>query len=247
MSGQMLAASLLAGLLAVAGLLTAPLERRGFGSDRGTARKLVVYGAGMVLSWALTVIAARIYPWASLLVSPGEPAAWLPAPAISAPILVAVLAAFAFVALMPLAQSLRGLRWRRAYAAAIRRSYSKLPGMLPNNGAERAAFVLVSLTAGICEEVLYRGFLIRFLHEGPLALPLLGALAASSLAFGVGHAYQGSRRILSTALAGFAFGLLFLLSGSLVPCVLLHALVDLQAVYVLRPIPEDTKAIAEAA
>jgi membrane protease YdiL (CAAX protease family) len=64
---------------------------------------------------------------------------------------------------------------------------SDRPGLLPNTAVERAAFVLLSLTAGVCKEVLYRGFLIRFLHESVLALPMAGALAASALIFGLGH------------------------------------------------------------
>jgi membrane protease YdiL (CAAX protease family) len=64
---------------------------------------------------------------------------------------------------------------------------------------------------------------------------LLGALAASSLIFGLGHAYQGFKGVLSTAVAGLFLGLLFLLSGALIPAMALHALLDLQVVYVLWP------------
>jgi membrane protease YdiL (CAAX protease family) len=152
----------------------------------------------------------------------------------------ALLVGFFLLALMPLIQSLRGPRRRRAYAKAIRRHFEGLPGFLPDTAVERFGFALLSLTAGVCEEALFRGFLIRYLHEGPLALPLLPALAAASLAFGLGHLYQGGRAVLSTGLAGAAFGLVFLLSGSLIPGIVLHALIDLQAVYVLRPSSGET-------
>jgi len=89
--------------------------------------------------------------------------------------------------------------------------------------------------AGVCEEILFRGFLIRWLHGGALGLPLVGALAASSLIFGLGHAYQGFKGVLSTAVGGLVLGLLFLLSGQLIPAMVLHALLDLQVVYVLWP------------
>jgi uncharacterized protein len=240
-------ASLLAGLLAIGGLLTAPFERWVYGSELSTLPKLVAYATYAVLAWALTAVAAWIYPWPSLIVSLGPIAAWLPAPAIAGPVLGAVLGAYLMLALLPLAQSLRGLRRRKAYAAAIRRGFSRIQGFLPNNTAECAGFSLISLTAGICEEVLYRGFLIRFLHEGAPGLPLAGALAASSLAFGLGHAYQGFKGILTTGIGGCAFGVLFLLSGSLIPGIVLHALVDLQVAYILRPVPEDAGATLEAA
>ena len=132
-----------------------------------------------------------------------------------------------------------GARAGGAYAAAIRRGFADLPGLLPNNAAERAAFVLVSLTAGVCEEVLFRGFLIRLVYgDSAAAMPLAGALAVSSLAFGLAHLYQGLKGVGRTTLAGCAFGLLFLLSGSLIPGILLHALMDLQMAYVLGPIPD---------
>ena len=125
--------------------------------------------------------AIRICGWTPLLHSPAAPEAWLPAAPITAPVIGVLTGVYLFVALLPLFQSLRGPRWRGAYAAAMRRGFATLPGFLPNTGAERLAFILVSLSAGVCEEILFRGFLIRLLHGGALAFPLLGALAASSL------------------------------------------------------------------
>lgn len=233
------AAPLLASLLLVVGLLTAPIERWFYGADDGTRRKLIGYGATIGVLWTLTLAALWICGWEPLLHSSVAMAAWLPAPP-AAPIagtaLGAVVAAYFIVAMLPFFQSLRGPRWRAAYAAAIRRVFAALPGLLPNTAAERSAFLLLSLSAGVCEEVLYRGFLIRFLHEGALALPITGALAVSSLAFGLGHAYQGFKGVLSTTVAGLGMGLLFLLSGSLIPVMVLHAVIDMQIVYVLLPV-----------
>ncbi|HEY1605233.1 MAG TPA: CPBP family intramembrane glutamic endopeptidase [Allosphingosinicella sp.] len=189
-------------------------------------------------------VAVGIDGWARLLIRPGPTAAWVPAPALIAPVLVALLAAYFLLAFLPLVQSLRGLRWRRAYQAAIRRELERIPGMVPNNSPERAAWIALSLTAGICEEVLFRGFLIRFLHESALALPIAAALAASCLCFGLAHVYLGPKGALTAAIGGFGYGLLFLLSGNLLPCVVLHALVDLQIIYVMRPIPGEAATAA---
>jgi membrane protease YdiL (CAAX protease family) len=240
-SSHFVAAWGLAGLLTVMGLLTAPLERRIYGSECGPRRKLMAYGITIAVLWTLALAAIRICGWTPLLHSPAAPEAWLPAAPITAPVIGVLTGVYLFVALLPLFQSLRGPRWRGAYAAAIRRGFSTLPGLLPGAGAERAAFILVSLSAGVCEEILFRGFLIRLLHGGALAFPLLGALAASSLIFGLGHAYQGFKGVLSTAVAGLFLGLLFLLSGALIPAMALHALLDLQVVYVLWP--ASTKAL----
>lgn len=239
MLNHLVAAWTLAGMLAVIGLLTAPLERRAYGSDSGPQRKLMAYGITIAVMWTAAAAAVWICGWGPLLQSSEAPVTWLPGARITAPAIGAGAATYLVIALLPLLQSLRGPRWRMAYAAAMRRGFSRLPGLLPNTGAERAAFILLSLSAGICEEILFRGFLIRLLHHGALALPLAGALAASSLLFGLGHAYQGFKGVLSTAVAGFCLGLLFLVSGNLIPAVVLHVLLDLQIVYVLRPSSEE--------
>jgi membrane protease YdiL (CAAX protease family) len=244
MSDLDFSAFLLTGLLALLGVAMSPFERWAYRPDAGASRKFLAYAVTILCLWALTAVAVWIYGWALLLIAPGPTAAWLPAPVIVAPVLVAALAVFFLLALMPLLQSLRGPRWRRAYQAAIRREFARIPGLVPNDAAERAAWIVLSLTAGVCEEVLFRGFLIRFLHGGAIALPVAGALAVSCLCFGLGHVYQGLKGAVNTTIAEFGFGLLFLLSGNLIPCILLHALMDLQMVYVLRPIPGGAADIA---
>jgi membrane protease YdiL (CAAX protease family) len=237
----------LTAILAIIGLVTAPFERRVHRSDPGTRRKLFAYGAIIVLEWTLAAAAIRIYGWAALFHSDVATAHWLPVHAVVGPALGAATAAYVILALLPLLQSLRGPRLRKAYAAAYRRGSSAFPGMLPNTAIERAAFILFSLTAGFCEEVLYRGFLIRFLHESALALPIAGALAVSTLFFGLGHIYLGAKGFLSALVYGLSMGILFLLSGSLIPVVVLHILIDAQVAYVLRPISGPDAAAASGA
>jgi len=86
------------------------------------------------------------------------------------------------------------------------------------------------VTAGICEEVIYRGFLLRYLQEGPMRLNAPIALIFSSVMFGLFHAGQGVGAILGTAVGGFLFGVIFLGRGSLLLPILLHALNNLRVV-----------------
>jgi membrane protease YdiL (CAAX protease family) len=233
---------LLAAALALLGLVMAPIERRLYRSPPDAGRRRFAYGLVLGVEWILAGAALGISGAPALLNSPAPASTLLPAPAI--PALAAATFLFLVLALFPLLQSLRGPDKRRAYAAAIRRAFARLPGFLPTTAGERALWILLSLTAGVCEEVAYRGFLIRFLHEGGLALPLAAALTVSSVLFGLGHLYQGLRGVVSSTIAGVAFGLLFLLTGSLIPGIILHALIDMQMAYVLRPIPGEEPAAA---
>jgi membrane protease YdiL (CAAX protease family) len=239
MIGPATAALILAIILVVLPPLIAPLESRFLRSKPGTARKLAYYAFTIVALWVLAAAAARIFGIEGLRDASWPWKAWLPLPAIGGPLMGVLLAAYFLLALMPLIQSLRGPRWRRAYAKAYRRYAEDFAGLLPETGIERFAFILLSLTAGVCEEALYRGFLIRYLHDGAAALPLFLALAAASLAFGLAHIYQGAPALLRTGIAGLAFGLLFLMTGSLIPAVVLHALIDLQGLYVLWPLSDE--------
>ncbi|WP_394761458.1 CPBP family intramembrane glutamic endopeptidase [Phenylobacterium sp.] len=247
MSNPALAAEILVGFLALGIPLTGPFERRIYRSEPATSRKLIVYGANVVLLWSLAIAAVCIEGSWEVFKSPAAGATWLWAPAISSPLLSLAVGVYLTLGFLPLIQSLRGPRWQRAYAAAMRRGFSDIPGLLPNTTIERAAWIPLSLTAGVCEEVLFRGFLIRFLHEGEVGMPLGAALAVSSLIFGVAHNYQGRKGVLTSMLGGLALGLVFLLTGSLIASIVLHVLLDLQTPYLLRPIPEDDAISAETA
>ena len=96
--------------------------------------------------------------------------------------------------------------------------------ILPRSTPEMLVFLGVSVTAGVWEELIYRGFLIWFLL--PYA-GLIGAVALSSIVFGLGHLYQGWRGVLSTATLGLVFALGFVFSQSLWWVMAAHALVDL--------------------
>ena len=117
----------------------------------------------------------------------------------------------------------------------ILRAFRRLAFILPVTQEERAWFALVSITAGICEEVLYRGFLIRYLSNGPWHAGIWPALAIASISFGLAHGYQGLSGIIGTTLLGAVMAVLFLASGSLWLPMALHAIIDLRILFLLRP------------
>ena len=106
----------------------------------------------------------------------------------------------------------------------LRGQMGELGNLAPQSPREDRLFVLVSITAGVCEEILYRGLLLAALS------PVIGtwsAVALTSVIFGLGHAYQGATGIAKTSLIGFIMALLTVFSGSLFMPILLHAVIDM--------------------
>jgi membrane protease YdiL (CAAX protease family) len=102
--------------------------------------------------------------------------------------------------------------------------------LMPQTRKEKGVFGLLSLAAGVAEELAYRGYAI------PLLAPLLGvggAVLLTSGVFGVLHGYQGWLGILRTALMGGLLAWGFLASGSLWPAIVAHTAIDLLAGIVL--------------
>ena len=109
--------------------------------------------------------------------------------------------------------------------ASVRRQFSgMLADVLPQTQTELYWFGAVSLTAGFCEEFLYRGYFIWALAPW---LGWWGAAALSLALFAIGHAYQGWNGVLRTGIVGLLFTLVVVISNSLWPAIVLHAVVDL--------------------
>jgi membrane protease YdiL (CAAX protease family) len=94
----------------------------------------------------------------------------------------------------------------------------------PHTRPELGMWIALSLTAGVCEELIFRGYLLWSFT--PL-LGLWGAAAVSVVFFGLAHAYQGPRGIVTTGVVGGLLTGIVLLSGSLVPAIALHSLADI--------------------
>jgi uncharacterized protein len=119
-----------------------------------------------------------------------------------------------------------GLKVARSAAARkkLRATYQKLLVILPHTYLELGAFVALSLTAGFCEEFIFRGYLIWFFQPW---LSWWGSAALCAIFFALGHSYQGVAGILRTGILGLVFVLVFAISGSLWPGIILHALIDI--------------------
>ena len=146
------------------------------------------------------------------------------------------------------------LLWRQRRAALgsaemlerLRERMRHLEVMLPHSRDEWHRFIALSFTAGICEEVLFRGYILWYLVHWFGLLPAAGLTA---VLFGIGHVYQGPKGILQTGLFGAFLAAVYVLTGSLFMPMVLHTLMDLHSGHMLYRAYQreaDDRAQAEA-
>jgi len=120
-------------------------------------------------------------------------------------------------------------------AATIVRSSEARAGVREQFGGSTALVLLhtrtelywfggIALTAGFCEEFLYRGYFIAVFSPW---VGLWGAAALSLSFFAIGHLYQGWKGVLRTGIFGALYTVVVAIFGSLWPAIALHAIVDL--------------------
>lgn len=198
--------------------------------------RLRFYRRGVRRQWALTAVLLAV----ALLtgVRPdGLGLGWRVAGASS---VAGALAAAAAVSLVVVG----ALRWQAARcpdAAVLGQVLRRVAPLLPVGGRERRWFGMVAVTAGVCEEVVYRGFLVRYLMSvGHLSLG--AALVVSAVVFGLGHAYQGVLGMVGAGLLGYVLAQLYATTGSLWMPIVAHVLLDLRVLLLVprspRPRPD---------
>jgi len=96
--------------------------------------------------------------------------------------------------------------------------------MLPRTSTEMLLWCLMSLTAGFCEELIFRGYFQR--QFTALTQSVMGGIILQAIAFGAGHGYQGWKLMLSIAVFGTTLGLLAQWRRSLRPGMIAHFVQD---------------------
>jgi membrane protease YdiL (CAAX protease family) len=99
--------------------------------------------------------------------------------------------------------------------------------ILPQSTMEMLPYLALAITAGLCEEFLYRGFAMAvLLHVG---LQAWVVVLLTSVLFGLAHSYQGRGGMVMTLLIGLLLGTSRIAYDSLVPAIFWHSAVDVVA------------------
>ena len=102
---------------------------------------------------------------------------------------------------------------------------ASIQAMLPHRAVEILLWIGVSISAGFCEELVFRGYFLKqfeaFAHSRWVALFLQAVL------FGISHGYQGIEACVKIACYGALWGLLALWRRSLRPGMVAHGWTDI--------------------
>ncbi len=107
--------------------------------------------------------------------------------------------------------------------------------LAPRGLFESILWVALAVTAGICEETIFRGYLQRqfvaWTHSAPAGVVL------SAVLFGAGHIYQGAKATIVIGVYGLMFGILAEARQNLRPGMMAHAWHDTITGLIIRFVP----------
>ena len=127
-----------------------------------------------------------------------------------------ILSAMVLVSIGAVAQQLHGQMPQKTIAA-----------LAPQNVSQLLLWIALSVSAGITEEFVFRGYFLRQFASPVHALWL--GVVGSSLIFGVSHAYEGAVGMIAITAYGALFCGLAILRRSLRPGMIAHAWHDIFA------------------
>jgi uncharacterized protein len=103
----------------------------------------------------------------------------------------------------------------------VQEAQKALSFLAPQTVREGILFGLLSITAGFCEEFIFRGYFQR--QFAAAAKNAYAGIFLSAIVFGLGHGYEGPKRMLLIAVYGVMFGVLAHFRKSLRPGMMAHA------------------------
>lgn len=99
--------------------------------------------------------------------------------------------------------------------------------LFPQTPGQTFFYILLAVTAGCCEEFIFRGFVIAALFRAGFAAWIVVLL--SSAMFGIAHLYQGKGGSVGTGILGTLFAIAKIAYHGLLPVVVWHAVLDIVA------------------
>ena len=109
-------------------------------------------------------------------------------------------------------------------APALQEKMQDIYHYLPKSQGELRWFTGLSVSAGICEEIIFRGFLWGALSQ---FVNIWIAVVVVNIIFALTHIGSGKQNLISSFVLGLVFSGIYYISGSLWPAIILHAALDI--------------------
>jgi uncharacterized protein len=107
--------------------------------------------------------------------------------------------------------------------------WGALEGMRPHSGFEISPWIVMALSAGVCEETVFRGYLQQQFSAWTGSVSV--GVFAQAACFGLAHAYQARKNIVLIFVLGCVFGVFAVCRKGLRANMIAHALVDVLSAF----------------
>jgi uncharacterized protein len=106
--------------------------------------------------------------------------------------------------------------------------------IIPANLAEYRHYTFLAVSAGVCEEIIYRGFLFNYVYTimGNVPYAHVWAMLIPSISFGISHLYQGWIAVSKILIIAILLSAIFYYSSSLWIVIIIHIAIDLLSGYI---------------
>jgi uncharacterized protein len=182
----------------------------------GTMERLVLYASTIAFQW----MAVAVVAWRAWVHGYSAAELGLTIPDRTRILLAAIVGA----AMIATLQWLNLRRVGKLPLKARERFQAIAERILPQSTLELVPYLALAMTAGLCEEFLYRGFAMAVLTRA--ALSVWAVVVLSSALFGLAHLYQGRSGFVATLVVGTVLGIARIAYASLVPVIFWHTALD---------------------
>lgn len=120
----------------------------------------------------------------------------------------------------------RSSRVNERNVTAFASKSQKVVNYLPKSRQELSWFIIVAISAGFCEEVLFRMFVYEFTIQH---IGVIGSLLFTNVIFAITHIDTGMKNLVGAFILGLVFSLIFYFTQNIWIVVALHILIDFNA------------------
>lgn len=107
-----------------------------------------------------------------------------------------------------------------------------IQSILPRSTPEVVLWIAISVSAGICEEIVYRGYFQK--QFAAYTNSVAAAVVLQGVVFGVAHAYQGLHQVIIIAMLGMLYGCLAAWRKNLRANMIAHAASDIWSGWLIK-------------